>query len=166
MEEILQSTRLTFKVNENRCFNELSITSYLTNINSLVEHGPPVNATLTVQSPTSIHVEWSPPISSLASLFTYTVFYSGDPFDTSMKSVTTGPSTTRVLLINLTPYTQYSVYITAVTHFDSNQTEILTARTLQQGEFLKYSLLQNRVYLRRQYAEMYLKLWLGKYYFV
>ena len=101
----------------------------------VVPSGPPTDASLRVLSSTSMLVGWDHSTGSSIVLISYKVVYKGSLFDTELQYTLTTTDTS-ITLYNLHPYTLYSVYIVAVTASSTNQTDVLTAVTFQDGELV------------------------------
>lgn len=80
-------------------------------------------------------VAWDHSTGSSIVVISYRVVYRGSLFDTELQYTVTTTDTS-ITLYNLHPYTLYSVQIVAVTASSTNQTDILTAVTFQDGELL------------------------------
>ena len=61
--------------------------------------------------------------------------YQGELFDTELQYYNV-IADTHAILHNLSPYTLYTVYIESITHLNTNQTEVLEAKTFQAGELV------------------------------
>ena len=107
----------------------------------------PQNVTAYAYSATAIQISWYPPpsFSQNGIITSYRITIQGSPFDTDVNvlsvSVTipvypllTGDS---YLITHLHPYNEYTISVTAVNSAgESNNSEIITANTLQSGQFI------------------------------
>ncbi|KAI6654378.1 hypothetical protein LOD99_775 [Oopsacas minuta] len=110
-------------------YNSVGGASDIATLDIEIPNGLPVNYSLTVQSSESILVEWERSVGSNIVLISYRVVYQGILFDTMQYTATT--TDTDVILENLSPFTNYSVYIIANTPSNSSQTDVKIATTFQ-----------------------------------
>lgn len=124
------------------CFNHFA---------SAVPGNPPQNVTVEMVSSTSLHVKWKPPPSDRPSgeITYYKLFVVQDGLPESEAIVITiRDSRTSMIVDELRPWTNYSLWVLAGTHVgDGPASEPVTACTGEDGTCLKILVMKVSLYL-------------------
>ena len=118
---------------------------------------PPTNLTVSVATPTSLSIEWGPPLQPNGVILWYEVWYVGidtlnlvPPSFYNESAIIVNGSSLEVELVELVPYSLYNITIQASTKVGGGDSAVLTARTNESSKFSVYmccdidSSMQNR----------------------
>ena len=96
----------------------------------------PSNLTVSESTPTSLSLEWGPPLQPNGVILSYEVSYRGldtlnliPPTFYNESVITVNESSLEVELVELVPYSLYSISVRAATEVGSGDIAVLTART-------------------------------------
>ena len=125
---------------------------------------PPTNLTISEATPTSLSIEWGPPLQPNGVILWYEVRYVGlDTFNLVSPSfynesvIRVNRSSPKVELVELVPYSLYNITVQAATQVGSSDSAVLTARTNESCKFTVYSVPDSyQMQTRRMLSSVYL----------
>ena len=103
---------------------------------------PPANLTIVETTPTSLSIEWGPPLQPNGIILTYLLHYSGIEtlnlvpssfYNESVIQLNT--SSTSAELMDLVPYSLYNITVQAVTRVEIGDPAVVTVRTNETRKF-------------------------------
>ena len=114
---------------------------------------PPTNVTVSETTPTSLSIEWGPPLQPNGVILWYEVWYVGidtlnlvPPSFYNESAIIVNGSSLEVELVELVPYSLYNITVQASTQNGGGDPAVLTARTNESSK-LAFCLYVLRTYI-------------------